>query len=384
MPEMAEKRVIFVISNSPDRDIRVLKESRTLKQAGYAAALLYWDRGSRSNRVSGADDYGEMLRLRLKAPAGLGLTLLLPAWWSYVFVRLLFKKWDVVQALNFHSIVPSLIAARLKRKRAIYEIIDFYEWRTPRFIRAAFLKLDKLFMRLADAVIVADEAQIEGIGGIPNPNVFPIYDSPPDTLDSDDALHLGHYGDKPFTLFYAGALYKDRRLNLDKVFEAIRDLEGIRLLVAGYGDLVGEIKEWSRRWPDKLEFIGQIDYAEVLKRGVKTHLFFVLRDQDVPTNRFTCGSTIFNAMICGKPILVNQGTSTTVKVTREDCGLAVNPGDVAGIKQAIVTLRDDPGLYRRLGANARRAYEERYSWALMAQRLLALYDKLNQEVNGAG
>lgn len=381
---MAEKRVVFVMSNAPDKDIRVSKESRALQQAGYRTDLLYWDRSGKGGRSSGTDTYDKTYRLGLKAPEGTWLAIWLPLWWGYIFFRLLFSKWDAVHALNFHSIIPSLLVAWLKGKRVIYEIIDFYEWRTPGVIRGAFLRLDKLMMRFADSVIVADEGQIEGIGGIANANVVAMYDSPPDTLDSEDNRFIGYLDSRPFTLFYAGALYKNRQLNLDKVFEAIKDLDDVKLVVAGYGDLVDEIKEWSRRYPEKVEFIGQIDYAEVIKRGVRTHLFFVLRDDNVPTNRFTCGSTIFNAMICGKPILVNLGTSTTQKVLRENCGIAVNPRDAGEIKQAIIKLRDSPGLCRELGANACRAYEQRYGWALMAKRLVGLYDRLTEKVKRAG
>jgi glycosyltransferase involved in cell wall biosynthesis len=96
----------------------------------------------------------------------------------------------------------------------------------------------------------------------------------------------------------------------------------------------------------------------------------------VPFYRYICGSTLFNAMVCGKPILVNLGTSTTNKVNRENCGLAVNSGDVEEIKQAIIRLRDNPPLCRELGANARRAYEQRYGWEIMETRLIGLYNEL--------
>lgn len=380
---MAEKRAIFVMSHPPDQDIRVFKESRALKQASYMTSLLYWDREGRSNRVRHTGDYDEELCLRFKAPSGVMLLFFLPVWWIYVFVRLLVKKWDIVHAVNVHSILPSLMAGRLKRKPVIYEILDVYEGRLPRMLGAICMGFDKLFMRLADGIIVADDAQIEGIGGIPNPRVVAIYDSPPDILDSQDASYLGYHENKPFTLFYAGVLYKNRRLNLDKVLGAIQDMEGVKLIIAGYGDLVDEIKGWSYRLPDKVEFVGQIDYAEVIKRGIRAHLFFVLRDPVVPTSRFTCGSTLFNAMICGKPILVNQGTSTTKKVSEENCGLAVNGSDVEEIRQAILKLRDNPQLCEELGTNARRAYEQRYSWELMGQRLVTFYHELIREGNSA-
>jgi glycosyltransferase involved in cell wall biosynthesis len=43
---------------------------------------------------------------------------------------------------------------------------------------------------------------------------------------------------------------------------------------------------------------------------------------------------------------------------------------------AIVMLRDNPELCKELGANGRRAYEGRYSWEIMEQRLITLYQEL--------
>ena len=381
---MPRGEVTFVRSNPLDRDVRLPKEIAALNQAGHRTRLIHWDRDGQTGKSRKLDGC-EVISLRLRAPWGIKVLPFLPVWWCFVFVRLMLSRWDVVHAVNFDSIIPTVIAGRLKRKPVVYEILDVYEEGRilPKAVRTVSLAVDKLFMRLADAIIVADEAQIEGIGGIPNSRVVPIYDSPPDTLDSEDAGYLGYLESKPFTLFYAGVLYKVKRLNLDKVLGAIRDMEGVKLIVAGYGDLVDEIKGWSYRLPDKVEFIGQIDYAEVLKRGIKSHLFFVLRDPIVPTSRYTCGSTVFNAMICGKPILVNQGTSTTRKVAEENCGLAVDGNNIEEIREAIIKLRDNPQLCEELGANARKAYEQRYSWQIMEQRLVALYQELTQETNSA-
>jgi glycosyltransferase involved in cell wall biosynthesis len=77
-------------------------------------------------------------------------------------------------------------------------------------------------------------------------------------------------------------------------------------------------------------------------------------------------------MMCGRPILVNKGTSTAKKVLEENCGLVVDANNIEEIREAIIKLRDNPELCRELGANGRRAYEERYSWEIMEQRLIAL------------
>jgi glycosyltransferase involved in cell wall biosynthesis len=241
-----------------------------------------------------------------------------------------------------------------------------------------------LFMRWASAIVVVDEELIPGIGGIPNKNIVTVYDSPPDYLVKDEVNAPVANPNNVFTLFYAGQLIRDRLLNLDKVIAAIKDIEGVKLVVAGYGDMAREIVRIADSIPEKLKYIGKISYAEVIRYGRAADLFFVLRDPVLPFYRYICGSSMFNAMICGKPILVNLGTSTTLKVTRENCGLTVNSGDVGEIKRAIIKLRDNPSLCHELGTNARRAYELTYGWVIMGQRLVDLYNKLTQEVDRAG
>jgi hypothetical protein len=50
------------------------------------------------------------------------------------------------------------------------------------------------------------------------------------------------------------------------------------------------------------------------------------------------------------------------------------------IKEAIIKQRDDWALCEELGANARKAYEERYSWEIMERRLVDIYQELTDEV----
>lgn len=382
MPKVRVKEAVFVRSNPLDRDIRVPKLIAAVNGAGYKTRHIYWDRERLPEKQVEIENH-EAIPLKIKAPWGLQILLLLPIWWAFVFFKLMAMRFDIVHAINIDSIVPCLIAARLKGKPVVYEILDFYVWLMPRGLSVIGLAIDKLFMRMATCIVVVDEEQAGGIGGIPNKHIVTIYDSPPDDL-AVKSMDISKSKKEVFTLFYAGQLYKHRRLNLDKVIDAVKEIDGVRLIVAGYGDMEEDFRNMSARMPDKLEFIGKISYGEVIRRGLASDLFFVLRDPVLPFYRYICGSTLFNAMICGKPILVNQGTSTTKKVIREKCGLAVDSGDAGAIKQAIIKLRDNPELYRELCVNARKAYDERYGWEIMAKRLAGLFNELTQEENRAG
>ena len=377
-----KKRAILIKTNLLDRETRATKEIKALENAGYLITYLCWGRDSKapiSTRMA-VDGTHREIRLKLKAPRGNKVLFFFPIWWCFVLFWLMVARWDIAHAGEFTSIPPAVIAGKLKRKPVIYEILDTYAdiILLPKMIRNICIKIDKLFMWLAGGVILADEMQIEEVRGIPNSKVVIIYDSPPDTFGK---IGISHRRNDTFTLFFVGFLSSTKALNLDKIFTAIKSIEGVKIVIAGHGNLVEEIKGWSHKMPDKIQYIGEINYVEVLERSVKADLLFMLRDYVVkPVNKYICGSKVLEAMMCGTPILVNKETSTANKVYEENCGLVVDANNIEEIRKAIIKLRDNPELCEELGANARKAYEQRYSWEIMDKRLLALYQELTGEV----
>jgi glycosyltransferase involved in cell wall biosynthesis len=84
-------------------------------------------------------------------------------------------------------------------------------------------------------------------------------------------------------------------------------------------------------------------------------------------------------MMLGKPIIVARGTNADQIVEKEDMGLVVEYGNASNLESALEKLANDPGERQRLGRNARRAYENTYSWGLMKQRLTTYYNSLVHE-----
>jgi glycosyltransferase involved in cell wall biosynthesis len=81
-------------------------------------------------------------------------------------------------------------------------------------------------------------------------------------------------------------------------------------------------------------------------------------------------------MMCGKPIIVNDGAPMSKIVRAEGCGIVVPYGDVDAIKEAVLRLKNDPALRQELARNGRRAYETSYSWEIMESRLVDAYKEL--------
>ena len=80
---------------------------------------------------------------------------------------------------------------------------------------------------------------------------------------------------------------------------------------------------------------------------------------DDEISRGKCGMKALQFMATGRPVVASPvGVNSEIIRHGENGLLAPSTG---GFITALTTLADDPGLRRRMGANARRTVEERYS-----------------------
>lgn len=379
---MLTKNVVFVKNFYPiDNDPRLLKLFKMLEGTEYCITYIGMNMASTTfvpketnKKCNNRCD----IVLHMRTPNNIIFLLFLPIWWFFVLRSLLRIRWDIVHVVNFPSIIPAIIASKLKGGSVVYDVEDtfgdqirgdcYYLFRLP------FIIIERLSMKFVNAVVLVDELQVEEFNKIPNSNVVVIYDSPMPFLTSFEATPERE--NNIFTIFYAGGLYKDRRLNLLELIEAVNTLKNVRVIFAGEGDLVKEIKVAELKTQGRIQYIGSIPYNKVLEMTNNSDLIFSLRDPFPLVQKYICGSKILEATMCGKPILVNKGTSTAVKVIASDCGLVVNAHDVNEIKQTIQRLIDNKQLRQRLASNSRKAYDQKYSWKRMKHVLLNLYSNI--------
>jgi len=372
--------VIMIRSNAINPDVRLEKEATSLAEAGYTVKLLGWDRDGHAPRTERRAGYS-IQRIPLQAHyGGRKVFFYLPIYWMIVFFQLLNEEWDIVHAADFDTYPPALLAAKIKRKRIIYDIFDFYADLVPlpKSLRNCVAYLDTFLMRFADALIIVDPSRLKQIGRAESLRVTILFNTPED-LDTSSKNFQTPEG-SPFMILFAGILIPGR--DFESIVEAGKEIDDIHITFAGFGPLTERVKSLGNQFP-YVTFIGTIPHSEVIQRTLQSDLLFAFYDPGIPNNRYSSPNKLFEAMMCGKPILVNDGTSMAEIVREENCGIVVPYGDVNAIRHAIMRLKDDPQLGKQLGANGRRAYEQKYSWAIMKERQLALYKKI-QRLNRSG
>ena len=367
-------------------DPAVNKVAKTLSEHGYDVKLLVWDR---QNTLKGENAEGyTVCKFKLKAPYDKWtVAFYLPIWWIYEFFFLLRDRGNVIHACDLDTLIPAVLARSIKRIPLCYTIYDFYSNNLPdgRFqvlrnlIRGLVARVERLGIRFTEVLFLVDESRYEEVRGARINKLVYVYNSPPDYLDVKQARKSGG-ATAEVTVFYAGVINRARGLQF--VATAVQDLEGVRLILAGAVHDEAFLKN-SVLTSARIQYLGWLpSYEDVIKRTSEADVLFRLSDPGIPKTRYESPNKLFEAMMCGKPIIVSDGSSMADIVRKENCGLVVPYGDVGAIKLAILKLKNNPELREELGRNGRRAYEDRYSWQIMEQRLLDAYRQLASKTSG--
>lgn len=180
----------------------------------------------------------------------------------------------------------------------------------------------------------------------------------------------GHGCDGDVTCIYHGRV--DRRKGVLDLLDAVDGLERMRVVISGIGPDLDAAVERAEGMAH-VRFTGYAGYDDAPS---------ILRQGDVfvsPTYAEGFSNTILEAMATGLPTVSTHSVGVVDCLRHEDNALLVKPGDVAGLRSALVRLRDDEALRERLAATALTEVRERYTWGRVAGHVERVYREVAGE-----
>jgi len=293
------------------------------------------------------------------------------AWWVYVFVALIRVSADVCHAQGMFSLPPVLSAKVFRGFALVYDLIDFVadSFRLASPTRKILASLENLVLSFADTVIVVDERKQQIDSGYVR-SLAVVNNCPVDRFGQGRST----LGTAPFNVYYGGALYEERGLPI--LFSAVRDLDGVEVVVAGTGPYEEEVRRTALVQPN-VKYKGLLTEEESLQMVRSASIVFVFYNPAIPINRKAVPAKLYEAMMCGTPVLANTESSLVSEiVSAENCGVMVPYGDVPLLRSAILGLRNDPSNLAVMSQNGRKAFEREFNWTTMERRLINTYDRV--------
>ncbi|QSB16923.1 glycosyltransferase family 4 protein [Natronosporangium hydrolyticum] len=238
------------------------------------------------------------------------------------------------------------------------------------------LVLERITARIAVSAL-ARRVQVEHLGGgaveIPNGVSVARYRSAEPLPGWPGPCGVGHGG----ALGFLGRFTEPR-----KGFPVLRDAfvamaprrPGLRLLVAGPGDVAEALAEIPPGLHDRVSFLGRVDELDKAR---------MLRSVDVyvapNTGGESFGIILTEAMAAGAPVVATD--LDAFRRVLDGSGELFPAGDAGALAQVLAKLLDDEHRRAQLTAQAEEqvAY---YDWPVIAQRVLEVYESAIEAAGG--
>lgn len=364
---------MMLLTNPFRPDPRVYKEAKSLIKGGYEVTIFAWDREAQFPETEVLDGI-RIKRFSIPSPYGsLGMVKGLLKFWKAVRREARKEDFDIVHCHDFDTLPVGLKIARKMKKKVVYDAHENYasmiEFDVPRPVYLFVRFYEKLLAPKVDAVIAVSEP-VGDILSCPYTvvmNARELEDIGEGRLERcrKNMLDL-------FTLIYIGVLEPMRFLV--EACEAVESIDGVHLLIGGYGRLEDEIRVYAQK-SEKITFMGRVPYQDVMPCTSASDAVMCVFD---PSNKNTVigmPNKLFEGMMAARPVLATVGTYSGNTVERTRCGISIEYSKDS-FKKAVEFLRDNPEKAAEMGKNGRKAAEEEFNWGVMEKRLLDLYDSL--------
>lgn len=374
---MGKKSIVIARSNGVDPDSRVEKEANTLAKSGYDVIILAWDRTKnykeKIESIKLADSKVVRISFGAKAEFGAGLKSLKSylkfqyrLFWWLIKNR---NKYDVAHLCDFDTAYIGSKAARICKKRIVFDIFDYLSTDAKTIIQKVIKKAEDRIIDRASATIICTEERKLQIKDA-NPRKLTVIHNTPAELPKGSSLRLEN--SNSIRVVYIGIL-QDYRL-LKEMIRAIEKMESVELHIGGFGKHEDYVKKESETH-DNIFFYGKMSYQDVLGLEEQCDIMTAIYDPTIGNHYFAAPNKFYEALFLGKPLIMVENTGMSNVVKKNDIGILINYSEESFV-DGILRLMNKKGEWHVMGEKMKRIYEEKYSWNEMEKRLLALYEDL--------
>lgn len=171
-------------------------------------------------------------------------------------------------------------------------------------------------------------------------------------------------------ILYVGRLsYRKGLFDLLKCAEQICQDYDVKFVLVGKGELEGKLKKKIKEegLQDKVVLLGHIEHKKLIHL-YQNSMIFVL-----PSHYEGLPTVLLEAMSCGLPLVATAVSGCVYVIKHEYNGLLVPPRSPMKMAEAIAILLEDEKLRKKLGENARKIIEEKYTWGLVTDKVENCY-----------
>jgi glycosyltransferase involved in cell wall biosynthesis len=175
-------------------------------------------------------------------------------------------------------------------------------------------------------------------------------------------------------VMYAGRI--DREKGLFDLLECGKSIcsekSDLSFIIAGDGRDFNKLKRKAKKegLQDRFIFLGQVEKDQMIKLYQNATLFIL------PSYHEGLPTVLLEAMSCGLPIIATDVRGNNDLIINGENGIIIPSRSPKKMTEAIDMLLEDNNLRKKLGKNARKTIEEKYTWDEVSKRIIGYYELL--------
>lgn len=311
---------------------------------------------------------------------------------SPALARALAREVGTFELVHLHSLFlqPTWAARRSAQVRGIPYLVSPRGMLEPHALksrgawrkRLALALWERRTLQCARRIVVTSPLEAEGLrqmglalaplAELPNGIDPHEWEAPPrDAIESPvlAALAAGDY------LLYLGRIHPKK--GLDTLLEAVRELEGMRLLIVGPAE--GGYREKLIAGIRARAGAARIEWLESVSGPARVALLRASQALVLPSRSENFGNVVVEAMACAVPVVTTGRVGAAFHVERAGAGWVVPAGSVVELRKALLEVLTGPEEARRRGRLGCAYVERELTWDRIAERALELYGQVLRE-----
>lgn len=279
-----------------------------------------------------------------------------------ILLMLLKGRLLVIYSVDTDTLLACTLAKRIMGFKLMFDSHEYFtevpELQGKPIKKKIWQLVQKWCIPQVDMAITVSESLGKVLGEKYNNYFRQIYNAP--SLDAYKNLGVTQDESDPFIL-YQGVLNKGR--GLEAIIDAMEWIDGVRLVIAGEGDLSQELKSRAAKSKvsERITFVGWLMPNELRKLTVRATLGLNLLDGSSLNYYYSLANKFFDYMHAGVPSLNMDFPEYKHLTEQYDIGYLIDSLDPNTIANAINEALKDKPKYEQKKINCYKAAQE-FNW----------------------
>jgi len=299
-----------------------------------------------------------------------------------IFVNKLFNSiknnFDVI---HVHSPLPPLVKSPIpvlltihspmKSGASVLKITDLFSLATKFQAKYISYPLEKKLIKNSSMVTAVSSTVSKNLEdyGLKAEDIKLVYNG----VDQNIFFPSGKKPEEKYILYTGRISYGKGLLELiDCAKEVCEIRDDVSFVLAGDGPLLSNLKKkvTDLNLQNRIKFLGQVNRKKIVNLYQNATIFaFPSYYEGLP-------GSLLEAMACQLPIVATEVPGNIELIEHNKNGIFIPPKNASAISKAILDLLDDPDKRDKLGKNARKTIEDKFTWDAVSNRILGCYKSI--------